>query len=327
MGIGNDCAVLAQQGGQLLFTSTDTLVQGTHFFPDADATSLGHKSLAVNLSDLAACGATPVGCLLALTLPAEWNESTYGLSRASWLESFSSGLLTLAAREQCPLIGGDTTSVNGQGPIVITITVFGQSPQDIQSINYGFARSGAQVGDDIWVSGELGSAAYALHATFQLKGLPGLLTAHCPVDWQQIVQTHGRRLHAPEARLALGQALRGIAHSALDVSDGLWGDLSHILQASQVGATVWWNHVPRHASLNTVSQQAQMQLVLCGGDDYELCFTTSPSDRSKVLDISTKLGLSLHRIGIITADRSMVLTADAASTEPLTVNAKAYEHF
>ncbi|MBQ0130966.1 MAG: thiamine-phosphate kinase, partial [Comamonas sp.] len=200
LGIGDDCALLAPAAGMQMAISTDMLVEGKHFFADVSPQLLGHKALAVNLSDLAACGAKPLAFTLALSLPR---------ADAAWCQAFTEGLFALADAHDCELIGGDTT----QGPLNICITVFGEVPTGTALL-----RSGAQVGDDIWVSGTLGDARLALDALLRQHALPPAVLAQAR-----------QRLEQPTPRVALGMALRGIAASALDVSDGLYGDLSHIL--------------------------------------------------------------------------------------------------
>lgn len=207
LGVGDDCALLAPAPGMQLAVSSDMLVEGRHFFPGVDPEALGHKALAVNLSDLAACGARPLAFTLALALP-RVDEP--------WLAAFARGLLRLADEHGCELVGGDTT----QGPLNICITIFGEVPP-----GQALLRSGAQPGDDLYVSGTLGDARLALEA----------LLGHVQFPAETLARA---RLERPTPRVALGQALRGVASSALDVSDGLLGDLGHILRASGVGACV-----------------------------------------------------------------------------------------
>lgn len=209
LGVGDDCALLAPRPGMQLAISSDMLVEGRHFFADVDPEALGHKALAVNLSDLAACGAKPLAFTLALALPR---------ADEAWLAGFSKGLLALADAHGCELVGGDTT----QGPLNICITVFGEVPA-----GQALLRSGARAGDDIYVSGTLGDARLALEALLGHIHLPGELLAQAR-----------QRLERPTPRVALGLALRGIASSAMDVSDGLLGDFGHILKASGVGACI-----------------------------------------------------------------------------------------
>jgi len=270
LGIGDDCALLAPAPGRQLAISTDMLVAGRHFFADVDPAALGHKALAVNLSDLAAMGAQPRAFTLALALPE---------ARESWLQGFSDGLFALADRYGCELIGGDTTA----GPLNICITVFGE-------IEPGrcLTRDAARAGDDIWVSGQLGDARLALGVARQEwrvadAELPALQTA----------------LERPEPRVALGQALCGLAHAALDLSDGLAGDLLHILKRSGLAARVDVEALPRSAALARQALEVQRICTVAGGDDYELCFTAPPAARPQLAALSTTLGLPLTRIGTI----------------------------
>lgn len=270
LGIGDDCALLQPDAAQSLAVTSDMLVEGRHFFAGANADWLGHKALAVNLSDLAAMGAKPIGFTLALALPN---------ANPDWLTQFSQGLFRLAKQWQCPLIGGDTT----QGPLTICITALGHVPA-----NAAIKRSGAKVGDDIWVSGSLGDARLAL----------GALRS----EWllaQSSLEAVLPRMHQPEPRIALGMQLRGIASSALDVSDGLLGDLRHILKASQVNAEVLIDQLPTSRTLAEQSEALRRQCAANGGDDYELCFTAPASKRMQVESLSTAL-LPLTRIGSIT---------------------------
>jgi thiamine-monophosphate kinase len=271
LGIGDDCALLESDATQSLAVTSDMLVEGRHFFANANPEWLGHKALAVNLSDLAAMGAKPIGFTLALALPD---------ANAAWLAQFSQGLFRLAQQWQCPLIGGDTT----QGPLAICITALGHVPAGA-----AIQRSGAQVGDDIWVSGTLGDARFAL----------GALRSEWPLDPSSLENVLPR-MHQPEPRIALGMQLRGIASSALDVSDGLLGDLRHILKASQVNAEVLIDQLPISPTLAEQTQGLRRQCVAKGGDDYELCFTAPTSKRIALESLSTAL-LPLTRIGCITS--------------------------
>jgi len=280
LGIGDDCALLTPRSGMQLAVSCDMMVQGRHFFADTDPERLGHKALAVNLSDLAACGARPLACTLALALP-EANEE--------WLSAFAGGLLQLADAHGCTLMGGDTTA----GPLNICITVFGEVP-----VNTALLRSGACVGDDVWVSGTLGDAHLALRALQGHKMLPGKALALAR-----------QRLEAPTPRLALGQSLRGIASSAIDVSDGLLADLGHILAASAVGAEVRADRVAALLAVHAlpanerpVLTTAEMrQCTLAGGDDYELVFTAAPAQCHAVAQAAAAAAICVTRIGHITA--------------------------
>jgi thiamine-monophosphate kinase len=271
LGIGDDCALLQSDPAQSLAVTSDMLVEGRHFFVEANPEWLGHKALAVNLSDLAAMGAKPVGFTLALALPN---------ANATWLAQFSQGLFRLAQQWQCPLIGGDTT----QGPLTICITALGHVPAGV-----AIKRSGAKAGDDIWVSGTLGDARLALGALRNEWSLnPSSLETVLP------------RMHKPEPRIALGMQLRGIASSALDVSDGLLGDLRHILKASQVNAEVLIDQLPTSPTLAEQTDRLRRQCAANGGDDYELCFTAPASKRMEVELLSSTL-LPLTRIGSITS--------------------------
>jgi thiamine-monophosphate kinase len=247
------------------------LVEGRHFFAGANAEWLGHKALAVNLSDLAAMGAKPLGFTLALALPN---------ANADWLAQFSQGLFRLAQQWQCPLIGGDTT----QGPLTICITALGHVPNGA-----AIKRSGANVGDDIWVSGTLGDARLALGALRNEWLLD-------PSSLENVLP----RMHQPEPRIALGLQLRGIASSALDISDGLLGDLRHILTASQVNAEVLIDQLPISRTLAEQEVSLRRQCAANGGDDYELCFTAPKHKRVEIESLSTAI-LPLTRIGSITS--------------------------
>jgi thiamine-monophosphate kinase len=270
LGIGDDCALLQPKPGMQLAISTDMLVEGRHFFPAADALALGHKCLAVNLSDLAAMGAQPLAFTLALALPA---------AQEAWLEPFSKGLLALADLHHCELIGGDTT----KGPLTISITVFGEVPAGA-----ALRRDAAKIGDDIWVSGTLGDARLAL------AGYRNELTLDAADQ-----QTAGERMHRPTPRIALGLALRGIAHAAIDISDGLSGDLGHILERSGVGAVLDVDALPAGPVLQRQPQPLQRRFTLAGGDDYELCFTAPGDQRDAVLCAAAATGIQVTRVGSI----------------------------
>ena len=282
LGVGDDCALLQPAPGTQLAISCDMLVEGRHFFPDVDPFALGHKALAVNLSDLAACGATPLAFTLALALPH---------ADESWLEPFSRGLLALADAHGCELVGGDTT----QGPLNICITVFGEVPV-VAGKSQALLRSGARAGDDLYVSGTLGDARLALEALRSVLPLPAGVLAQARV-----------RLEQPTPRVALGQALRGIASAAIDVSDGLLGDLRHILTASRVGATIQTGLAAslmasgsRSAGESAlISVEKQLEFVLSGGDDYELAFTAPVSARDAVHAASQQAQTPVTRIGSI----------------------------
>ncbi len=308
LGVGDDCALLQPSPGMQMAISSDMLVEGRHFFANVDAQALGHKALAVNLSDLAACGATPLAFTLALALPK---------ADDAWLAAFSKGLWALADAHQCELIGGDTT----QGPLNICITVFGEVPP-----GKALLRSGAQVGDDIYVSGTLGDARLALEA---IRG-----NIILPSD----VFTYARvRMERPTPRVALGQALRGIASAAIDISDGLAGDLGHILKASGVGATIDTSYainlLAAHARIDwargTFKDQKELQnpffYVFSGGDDYELAFTAPHAAQSAVEAASRQSQTVVTRIGQI--DKLPGLRLVDAQGQRVDSTFASFEHF
>jgi len=316
LGVGDDCALLQTAPGMQLAISTDMLVAGRHFFPDVDPFLLGHKCLAVNLSDLAACGARPLAFSLALALPN---------AEDAWLEPFSKGLLALADAHGCELIGGDTT----RGPLTICITVYGEVPADaaVRPVpTQALLRSGAQAGDDVYVSGSLGDAALALLA------LQGRITL--PAD---LLQAARARLEQPTPRVALGLALRGIASACADVSDGLLGDLGHILARSHCGARVDVDKVlpllaTRQAYAGGTTQfdsdcgpRTALQCVLAGGDDYELVFTAPQSQRSALAALSNTLELPLTRIATIEAAPGLRLVD--AHRHAVAHDFAAFDHF
>ena len=266
LGIGDDCALLQGQGIAQLAISTDMLIEGRHFFRGCDPYDIGYKSLAVNLSDLAAMGAKPVAFTLALALP----EADSG-----FLETFSKGLFDLANQYGCDLIGGDTT----RGHLAISITVLGEV-----AIGTALRRGGARADDDIWVSGAIGAAAMAVEA-----GYSGLLEGVDPEE--------AARMLRPTPRLELGDRLRGIAHSAIDLSDGLLGDIGHIAKASNCGVDLELGQLPIHAGLSQLPLSDQWRLALTGGDDYELCFTAPSSQRNAIAALSDALDLPLTKVG------------------------------
>ena len=297
LGVGDDAALLQVSVGNALAVSSDMLVCGTHFLPDTDPFLLGHKTLAVNLSDMAAMGAAPRWAVLAIALP-EADEA--------WLAQFSAGFFALAQQHDVELVGGDTT----RGPLNLCVTIFGEVPAQ-----QALRRSGAQVGDEIWVSGCLGDAALALaHLQGRIALSAAELAACLPA------------LHRPQPRVALGLALRGIASSAIDISDGLLADLGHILEASQVGAQLDFAALPVSPVLNNcVSRTLARQCVLSGGDDYELCFTAPAVHHAELADIAARHNLPLTRIGKIVAGRGCIM--HDASGNPLNVEACGYDHF
>ena len=276
LGIGDDAALLSQCPGHEWVLSTDMLISGIHFFPDTDPHRLGHKALAVNLSDLAAMGATPRYVLLALGLPR---------SDPVWIESFAQGFWKLAHLHQVELIGGDTTRCQNNAGLVICITVIGIVPE-YQAI----CRRGAKVGDDIWVSGYLGLAAAGLAA---LRG-EIILAPDAEADCVG-------HLEQPSPRIDIGSALRGIANAMIDISDGLAGDLAHIASASQVQAEIILSDLSMATPLKELPRPLALKYMLAGGDDYELCFTAHIDAREQVLEIQERYGVPLTRVGRICA--------------------------
>ena len=304
LGVGDDCALLQPAPGMQLAISSDMLVEGRHFFSDVDPAALGHKALAVNLSDLAACGAHPIAFTLALALPR---------ADETWLQGFSNGLWALADRHGCELVGGDTT----RGPLNICITVFGEVPR-----GQALLRSGARVGDDIYVSGTLGDARLALEALQSRLAVPA-----------EVLKQARIRLELPTPRVALGQALQGIATAAIDISDGLAGDLTHILEASATGAAIDTAVAMtliascRHdaGAGAWLSSDKQLDCVLAGGDDYELAFTAPPTQRQAVEQAAARSQTPVTRIGQIQAESGLrLLNASGASvTRPFS----SFDHF
>lgn len=278
LGVADDCAIFQQTPGTQIATSIDLLIEGRHFFSDVDPYALGHKALAVNLSDLAAMGAKPIGCLLGLALPRV---------DQAWLSAFSSGFYALSDAYVCPLIGGDTTR-SEQG-ICISVTVFGEVRSPF------LQRNRAQVGDDIWVSGHLGAAHTALRLLS--KQAAGDVLSDTELALLAITRD---ALERPNPRISLGQALHQVAHAALDISDGLAQDLSHILKQSHVAAIIEEERLPVAEALLEQSLAERRDAVLGGGDVYELCFTAAPNQRTRIQAISAELNLPLTRIGHVT---------------------------
>lgn len=298
LGAGDDCALLYARPGVQLAVSTDMLVEGTHFLAGADPEKLGHKTLAVNLSDLAAMGADPAYALLAISLP---------IADEAWVEAFSRGFLRLAGQHGVELIGGDTT----RGPRVLSVTVIGEIPSGL-----ALRRNGALRGDDVWMSGTTGEAALGLaHLRGQVV-LKGASVERCL-----------ERLHSPVPRVELGGRLRGLANSAIDVSDGLLGDLEHIAQASKVRIEL------RHAWLPTAPAILECQesalaagCVLGGGDDYELVFTAPPARREEILALAREIRLDVTRIGAVTDGEPGVEVLDAQD-RTMSLTHRGYDHF
>lgn len=297
LGVGDDCALLRLSDGCDLAVSTDTLVSGVHFFPDVDPARLGHKALAVNLSDLAAMGAKPSWFTLALTLPDVEHD---------WLSAFSRGLFSLSDEANIRLVGGDTT----RGPLSMTLTVMGDVPHGA-----ALRRDGARAGDEVWVSGTLGDAALGLAA---LQGRVVVDDAHRVFAMD--------RLEQPTPRLALGMALRGLATSAIDISDGLLSDLGHICERSSLGANIRNADVPlSQAMLSVGDAQLRARLALAGGDDYELCFTAPPAAQANIRKLGEMLHLHLTCIGVM-QEGSAVRVLDSEGRE-IALPASGFDHF
>jgi thiamine-monophosphate kinase len=296
LGVGDDCALLRPPPGMELAVTTDTLVEGVHFLPEVDPEALGHKALAVNLSDLAAMGAEPAWVTLALALPA---------SDSDWLEPFSRGFLSLAKRYGVQLIGGDTT----RGPLTISVTAHGFVPPC-----RALRRDGARPGDRVYVSGTLGDAALALRV---VQG--EYSSAQNPTELI-------RRLERPTPRLETGRALIGIASAAIDISDGLMADLGHICTRSGVGAELSLETIPLSVDVKRFLEEGgSWGTVLTGGDDYELCFTVPPDQEQKLALLQQEGACSLTHIGTITEGEGVhCLSADGSE---IAMERGGYEHF
>lgn len=293
LGIGDDAALLRVAEGQALVVSCDTLNAGVHFPLDAVPADIGHKALAVNLSDLAAMAAQPAWCTLSLSLPD---------ADTDWLDGFLDGFLALAQTHGVALVGGDTT----RGPLSICVTVHGLVPEAL-----ALRRSGAQAGDQLWLTGSVGDAAAAL----------ALRTSTSPADPFLIA-----RLHRPTPRVAAGLALRGLAHACIDVSDGLLADLGHVLAASGVGARVELARLPTSAALAAAfGETGRWPLQLAGGDDYELCFTAAPEQHEAIAAALAAVDTLAQVFGRITATPGLqVIAADGRAYVPAR---SGYQHF
>ncbi|MDH5357846.1 MAG: thiamine-phosphate kinase [Gammaproteobacteria bacterium] len=296
LGIGDDCALLQCPADHAIAVSIDTLVEGVHFFSDVEPESLGHKSLAVGLSDLAAMGATPAWFTLALSLP-EANEK--------WLRGFSKGLANLATEYGIQLVGGDTT----RGPLTISIQVHG-----IVKSGQALRRDGAQEGDLIYVSGCLGDAGAAV----QLK-LQQLDESSLQNEDKYYLQ---QRLERPTPRIALGQKLSGLATAAIDISDGLLADLGHIVEKSNVGARVELAQLPLSSALMKLDRTLAEQLALTSGDDYQLCFTVPPENVERLENL---LGNQCHQIGVLTT--GIAISCFNQQGELIEIKGTGYDHF
>lgn len=297
LGVGDDAALLSVSPGMELAVSADMLVAGTHFFADADPYQLGWKSLAVNLSDMAAMGALPKWATLAIALPA---------ADESWIDRFAQGFFACAERYQVDLIGGDTT----RGPLIISVQIMGEVAG-----GKAVLRSGAKIGDEIWVSGTLGSAALAL-ATLQ---------GRYPLSAEEL-DACLPALYMPQPRVELGLLLHLYAHSAIDISDGLLADLGHILHSSAVGAEISLRHIPCAKTVNARLADRQIQhMVLAGGDDYELCFTAPARHHGEIARLAQVISLPLTQIGTVNAGRGLMVCD--LDHQILDMKATGFDHF
>jgi thiamine-monophosphate kinase len=293
LGVGDDCALLHVDGSEELAITTDTMVEGIHFLPDVDPEALGHKALAVNLSDLAAMGAEPKWVTLALTLP--HGDTT-------WLQRFAKGLFALAERYGVELIGGDTT----RGPLTITVQALGLAPRD-----RALRRTGARPGDLIYLSGELGAAGLGLKIRQGRTAIED--------------RTAIARLERPEPRVDIGMMLRDMASSCIDVSDGLAADLGHILEASGVGAALDWERLPLPDGVRRyVEETGDWRMPLSAGDDYELCFTVPPANRDQLERCLATRGFAVTSIGRIEPHTGLRLFKDGQSID---LSHDGYQHF
>jgi thiamine-monophosphate kinase len=301
LGVGDDAAIVRARRGSDLVVTTDLLVAGRHFRRDANPRAIGHKALAVNLSDIAAMGGRPRWATLALALPR---------ADARWLAGFSRGFMRLARRHGVDLIGGDTT----RGPLAICVQLIGEVPA-----GRALRRDGARAGDDVWVSGQIGGAGLVLAAAAGKLALSARERARLEP-----------RLHLPAARIGLGIALRGIARSAIDISDGLVADLGHVCERSGVGAVIDLARIPCSATMRRhLSRAPARAALLAGGDDYELCFTARRRERDRIAQVARRQRLPLTRIGRIVrlrrgAARVTVLDRDGRA---LTLKQKGFDHF
>lgn len=302
LGVGDDAALIRPRRGHVLAISADMLVEGTHFFKGADPEVLGHKTLAVNLSDMAAMGATPRWVTLAIALPKV---------DARWLAAFSRGFMRLARAHDVDLIGGDTT----RGPLNVCVQIMGDVPAQ-----KALRRDGAKVGEEVWVSGTLGDAALAVAARNKSIRMT-----------KQQLSAASRRLDQPVPRVALGTALRGIASSAIDISDGLLADLGHICERSRVAAALELSALPRSKLMRALGagQVVAQRALLAGGDDYELCFTAPVSRHAAVLRAGARTRVPVTRIGRIIrapAGAAGVAVIDGDGL-PLRFAQRGFDHF
>jgi thiamine-monophosphate kinase len=310
LGIGDDCALIpAPAKGKAWAISTDTFTEGIHYFSGTKPHAIGHKALAVNLSDCAAMGATPRYVTLAVSLPKDQTQR----AMTAFLRGFAKGFFALAEQHSVQLIGGDTTSINvldskrlsARAPFSCTITVFGEV-----SAAEALRRSGARVGDDIWLSGPVGLAATATahrYGSLQLAAKPLAIAS--------------RALDYPNPQIALGELLVGIASSAIDVSDGLAQDLGHILKQSKVGATLDGSFIDACATTLKLSLEHAQPFSLHGGDDYQLCFTASPKHRKRIENLPA--ASAPLRIGVITSSKGLTLVRNGVGKA---INLKGFSH-
>ena len=296
LGPGDDCALFTVAAGQQLAVSSDMLVEGRHFLSTVPPARLGHKALAVNLSDLAACGAEPLAFTLALALPR---------ADEAFVAPLAQGLFALADRHGIELVGGDTTA----GPLNLCITVMGQVPA-----GQALLRSGARPGDQLWISGRLGDARLALEV------FRGQVALAAP-DFEAVRLA----MECPEPRVALGLALRGLASSAIDVSDGLLGDLGHILRRSRVGARLHLPALPRSAVLAAQPRPLQHECLLRGGDDYELLFTAPASRAAAVREAGARAAVAVTPVGVVTAEPGLCAVDEDGREQVLP--ARGFDHF
>lgn len=296
LGIGDDAAILCPPANQRLAVAMDTMVENRHFFPDCDPADLGWKCLAVNLSDLAAMGASPLWALLSLSLPER-------LANAAWLSAFMQGWKSLAEPNGVALVGGDTTRAK---ELSVSVTVVGALPA-----TFALTRSGAKEGDDIWVSGQIGDAGLAVAQLYQS---------------QQPSEYAAFRLHRPQPRLALGAGLLTIASAAMDVSDGVLADLTHLATASQLGAELWLDAMPFSDEVVCWMEQAGWQAPVISGDDYELLFTAPPHQRAAILSLAAQTGVACCRVGLMTA-QSCGVTVKQNGSSLVIPEQRGYDHF
>ncbi len=296
LGIGDDAALTIVPAGYELVTTVDVLVAGVHFHESADSHSVGHKALAVNLSDLAAMGATPAWATLGLVIP-----EVDGF----WLERFCAGFFALAKRYEVDLVGGDTA----QGPLTVTVQLSGWVPQGT-----ALQRRGARPGDDVYVTGRLGDAGLAL---MHIDGAI-VLSPHQATAVQQA-------LDYPDPHVEMGDRLRSLASAAIDVSDGLAADLGHLVTQSEVGAKVLLAQLPLSQSYQAHFDAIGWEVALSAGDDYELCFTAAPGHHHEITALAGQLDVAVTRVGTITADRNIIFVdRDGHGYRPETAG---YAHF